>query len=136
MTTADPPTYYRPSTRGELRDKILEGVPCEIVGHVVESTNLMFRGWLQFHNFKVRASENPGWAVYERKYWFDDPTYYPVRCPVCKWEGMSDQSEGGTAIADTGDHSDIVCPECFKQDNWIPLEDIDPNDPSPVWKVM
>ena len=42
--------------------------------------------------------------------------YFLVSCPKCKWIGMSNESAGGQAIADTGDYSDIICPLCVKND--------------------
>ena len=38
--------------------------------------------------------------------------YYPVICHKCKLFGMSNECEGGGQIADTGDYSDIECPDC------------------------
>lgn len=61
---------------------------------------------------------------------WDHPTYYPVRCPACGWEGMSDQTGGGEQIADTGDYNDCVCPDCLalggdpEVGQWVPVEDI------------
>ena len=42
---------------------------------------------------------------------------------------MSNETEGGTAIADTGDYSDLVCPKCACPDgryegHWIPVVEI------------
>ena len=58
--------YHRPKTRGELRDKINEGIPCEVVSYVAEMTSSLLRGWLQCENFQVRPSENDGWVVFEK----------------------------------------------------------------------
>lgn len=49
-------------------------------------------------------------------------TYFRVRCPRCKWEGMSNQAAGGGAIADTGDYDDIICPFCI---NGFPSQEED-----------
>lgn len=57
----------------------------------------------------------------------DNSQYYPMRCPKCGWHGMSNETEGGGQIADTGDYSDIVCPACIAPDGdyehgqWIPV---------------
>lgn len=65
---------------------------------------------------------------------WDDPQYYPCRCPVCNWVGMSNETAGGQQIADTGDYADPVCPKCIapngdhEQGRWIPVEEI----PKPV----
>jgi RecJ-like exonuclease len=44
-------------------------------------------------------------------------------CPKCGWTGLSRDCEGGGQIADTGDYSDIICPECYKKDQWVVVED-------------
>lgn len=55
---------------------------------------------------------------------FDHPKFFPCQCPKCGWRGMSDETEGGNPIADTGDFNDIVCPVCFKNQEWIAVEEI------------
>ena len=61
---------------------------------------------------------------------WDDPKWWPARCPECGWEGMSDETEGGHQIADTGDYDNPVCPVCCHSDEgqymgkWIPVEEI------------
>jgi hypothetical protein len=40
--------------------------------------------------------------------------YYDAECGNCGWWGSSQWLQGGGAIADTGDHSDVVCPVCEK----------------------
>lgn len=61
---------------------------------------------------------------------WDHPTYYPVRCHQCGWEGMSDETAGGNQIADTGDYDECVCPKCIAPDGdyekgeWHPVADI------------
>jgi hypothetical protein len=57
--------YYRPVTRGELKDKLKEGVACEVVTDVSSMTTIMLTGWLEFDSFTTRMSENEGWTVYE-----------------------------------------------------------------------
>ncbi len=57
--------YVRPKTRGELRDLLLAGVPCEVASHVAEMTTVMLQGWLGVSKFSVRPSENAGWSVFE-----------------------------------------------------------------------
>jgi len=58
-------TYFRPKTRGELRDKLKNGVVCEVVAHNAGFTKLMLNGWLEFKDFTIRLSENIGWSVFE-----------------------------------------------------------------------
>jgi hypothetical protein len=57
-------TIYRPRTRGELRDKLQAGVPCEVAAYVAGMTDIMLRGWLQFEAFTVCSSVNNGWVVF------------------------------------------------------------------------
>lgn len=57
--------YYRPSTRGELRDQLQAGVPCEVATSMANSTKIMLEGWLEFSDFRTRPSENDGWTVFE-----------------------------------------------------------------------
>jgi len=38
--------------------------------------------------------------------------YFGVKCPKCEWIGSSEESNGGRAIADSGDFSDLTCPKC------------------------
>lgn len=58
--------YARPRTRGELRDLLNSGVPCEVVSSNAMITAQMLQGWLNFSAFSVRPSENEGWSVFER----------------------------------------------------------------------
>jgi len=60
------PIYFRPKTRGELRDKLREGISCEVVANVAEMTDHMLRGWLEFTSFTVEPSHNSGWVVYKK----------------------------------------------------------------------
>lgn len=61
---------------------------------------------------------------------WDDPKWWPARCPECGWEGMSNETAGGNQIADTGDYDDPVCPRCIAPDGnhehgrWVPVIDI------------
>ena len=57
--------YHRPRTRGALRDKLVEGVSCEVVLTSVTFTMILLKGWLEFSAFTVRLSENEGWSVFE-----------------------------------------------------------------------
>jgi hypothetical protein len=58
--------YYRPKTRGELRDKIREGIKCEVVADNESTTSMLLDGWLDFKGkYKTYPSENKGWIVYE-----------------------------------------------------------------------
>ena len=62
---AAPLGWARPATRGELRDKLRNGVACEVAAHVAEMTGMMLRGWLDFDAFTVRPSDNAGWTLFE-----------------------------------------------------------------------
>ena len=59
--------YFRPKTRGELKEKLRSGIPCEVVSSNVSITSLLLRGWLEFDGFTVRPSENEHWSVFEPK---------------------------------------------------------------------
>ena len=56
--------YCRPKTRGELRDKLKEGIQCEVASHTAEITSILVQGWLEFNNFSVRPSKNRGWSLF------------------------------------------------------------------------
>lgn len=58
------PSTVRPSTRGELAERLKAGESCEVAGYVAEITSIMLRGWLDVENFTVAPSENPGWVVF------------------------------------------------------------------------
>ena len=60
-----PRGWARPATRGELRDKLREGIPCEVASHVAEMTATMLRGWLDFEAFTVRPSSSDEWTLFE-----------------------------------------------------------------------
>lgn len=51
-------------------------------------------------------------------YWFGE-------CPACGWLGSAGVADGGGAIADTGDYSEVICPACFQDGlgRGVPLED-------------
>jgi hypothetical protein len=65
---------------------------------------------------------------------FDDKSYWPAFCPRCGWVGMSDETKGGSPIADTGDFNAIVCPECLEQrEEWVDVLEIQqPNAGQPA----
>lgn len=67
-------TYYRPSTRGELRDKLLEGVECEVAASASEMTVVMLQNWLNFYGFEVADSPNAGWMLYKPSIIGTEPT--------------------------------------------------------------
>lgn len=59
---------------------------------------------------------------------WNHPEFFPCRCPKCGWQGMSNETQGGSIIADSGDYDDVVCPECVKTGGWTPVDDIpEPN---------
>lgn len=51
--------------------------------------------------------------------------WWPASCQKCGWQGLSRDAEGGGQIADTGDFHDVVYPECYKQEEWRPLQEED-----------
>lgn len=46
----------------------------------------------------------------------DTTKYYWCKCEHCGWENSSEFCEGCHPIADTGDHTDPVCPVCGSSD--------------------
>jgi len=48
-------------------EALKQGIPCEVAEFTSEMTNIMPRYWLDFDDFKMSPSENPGWVVYTRK---------------------------------------------------------------------
>ena len=60
-----PRGWARPATRGELRDKLRNGIACEVAAHVSEMTAMMLRAWLDFDGFTDRPSDNDGWTLFE-----------------------------------------------------------------------
>lgn len=69
----DATCYARPATRGELKEKILDGIPCEVATIAVEMTIVMFHGWLKFTGFTTRPSENEGWTIFEHNKLLSNP---------------------------------------------------------------
>lgn len=57
--------FCRPTTRGELKEKLSVGIPCEVASYAAEMTANLLRGWLEFDEFVTRPSENEGWTVFE-----------------------------------------------------------------------
>ena len=55
---------FRPTTRGQLRNKLAKGIQCEVVASVAEMTAIMLRGWLNFQDFTVHPSKNDGWVIF------------------------------------------------------------------------
>jgi|WetSurMetagenome_2_1015567.scaffolds.fasta_scaffold498228_1 hypothetical protein len=59
-------SFYRPTTRGELLNKLKSGVKCEVVSTNEEISSICLDGWLNFKGqYKTYLSENIGWTVYE-----------------------------------------------------------------------
>lgn len=59
-------TFHRPKTRGELLEKLKEGVRCEVVASNMEITNICLDGWLKFEGkYRTLWSPNRGWVIYE-----------------------------------------------------------------------
>ena len=79
----------------------LKHLPLDIKLRIIKSYRDMFIEWPQYTGIELIS-------------------YYKVYCPKCGWKGLSRDTAGGNAIADTGDYSDIVCPECYSN-----LEDVD-----------
>ena len=60
-------TFHRPKTRGELLEKLKEGVRCEVVASNMEITNLLLDGCLKFEGkYRNLWSPNIGWVIYEK----------------------------------------------------------------------
>ncbi len=51
--------------------------------------------------------------------------YWPAHCLECGWKGLSRDCAGGDAMADTGDFSEVICPECIKKELWSIVDDDD-----------
>jgi hypothetical protein len=58
-------TYPRPTTRGELAEKLNTGIDCEVASYVAEMTYNMLAGWLNCKHMSTRPSENAGWTIFE-----------------------------------------------------------------------
>lgn len=63
--TRRPETWVRPSTRGELRDRLAKGETCEVAAHTAEMTTVMLQGWLKAVPFEVVPSPEAGWVLYK-----------------------------------------------------------------------
>jgi len=63
-----------------------------------------------------------------------EPEYFTVMCPRCKWIGLSKHAHGGNPIADTGDFSELLCPNCLTCEGVeTVLEDVDEEDSQWDW---
>ena len=60
--------------------------------------------------------------------------WWPAVCPACGWRGLSRDCAGGHPIADTGDYSEVVCPECLKKEEWIEVQDDEDYEAIPAGK--
>ena len=49
--------------------------------------------------------------------------WYPCKCPACGWIGLSRDCKGGGEVAGTGDYADVLCPVCYKREEYIPVDD-------------
>lgn len=60
---------FRPKTRGELYDKIKEGIKCEVVASNESFTSLALQTIAiikkEGFKFKTSPSKNIGWVIYE-----------------------------------------------------------------------
>ena len=57
---------FRPKTRGELLDKLKQGIKCEVAASNEEITSICLDGWLKFAGkYKTYPSNNVGWVIYE-----------------------------------------------------------------------
>jgi hypothetical protein len=57
---------FRPKTRGELLNKLKNGIKCEVVASNEEITSICLDGWMNFAGkYKTYPSENAGWIIYE-----------------------------------------------------------------------
>lgn len=67
QTISSEETFHRPKTRGELLEKLKEGVKCEVVASNMEFTNICLDGWLKFEGkYRTIWSPNKGWVIYEK----------------------------------------------------------------------
>lgn len=64
--------FYRPKTRGELRECLKSGIKCEVAANNEEITTLMLNSLNVMKtdncvvNFKTYTSYNEGWVIYEK----------------------------------------------------------------------
>lgn len=94
--------YNEMNTEDKLREALQRIYDSASDGNIRDSVNL--------HNIVQIAREalaTPGEALN-----WKHPKYYPVKCRGCGWTGMSDKTNRGHPIADTGDFDDIRCPVC------------------------
>lgn len=57
---------FRPKTRGELLDKLKQGIKCEVVASNEQITSIFLDGWLNFEGkYKTYPSTNIDWVIYE-----------------------------------------------------------------------
>lgn len=47
-----------------MKQKLKEGISCEVASHVVEMTEIMLRGWQEFDQFTIHPSDNAGWTLF------------------------------------------------------------------------
>ena len=57
--------WVRPTTKGELRDRLKDGETCEVATMAAEMAAIGLRGWLEFDAFTMRPSDNAGWTLFE-----------------------------------------------------------------------
>ena len=101
----------------------------DIIGMLVIPAILPITAWIYRTPYKKPADE-PNEPQSKSRLRWDDLTYFPVACPRCGWQGMSNEAAGGHALADTLDYHEIWCPECiapggkFTDGLSIPLVDI------------
>lgn len=59
-----PKECCRPKTYGELRDKLLAGVPCEVAYDNAELVKITMECWFNLTAFKVVGPANGGWVCF------------------------------------------------------------------------
>ena len=57
--------WVRPTTKGELRDRLKQDQTCEVATMAAEMAAIGLRGWLEFDRFTMRQSDNEGWTLFE-----------------------------------------------------------------------
>lgn len=59
-------SFFRPKTRGELLEKLKQGIKCEVVASNEQITSICLDGWLKFQGrYRTLYSPNIGWIIYE-----------------------------------------------------------------------
>jgi len=59
-------SFFRPKTRGELLEKLKQGIKCEVVASNEQITSICLDGWLKFQGrYRTLYSPNRGWIIYE-----------------------------------------------------------------------